>query len=81
MCSVVCCSGAALFVSVISSGLDMVPGLLQLAEGRRDLTKWKQQSQAHISPGIPRMASCYFRLNWAFVFGHVLASWFSTAHD
>lgn len=67
--SIVYCSEQLSGFPVSGRGLDVVPGLLELAGGRR-LDKNGNSSAKHYD--LIRYpwgtASCYFRLNWAFCF-------------
>lgn len=67
--SIVCCSKQLSGFPVSSGGLDVVPGLLELAKGRRfDKNGSSRAKQYDLTRYPSGMASCYFRLNWAFCF-------------
>lgn len=66
---IVCCSEQLSGFPVSFGGLDVVPGLLELAGGRSPDKNGNSSVKHHDLIRCPwGTASCYFRLNWAFCF-------------
>lgn len=80
--SSICFSESSSRFPLSRMGLDVVPGLLELAEGSRVGKNGSSRAKQYDLTRCPwGTASCYFHPNWAFCFEHVLVSGTPTAHD